>query len=253
MNPMVANTEIVRTDVFFKDLNPRQQMRLYFLLLALREGRTEQALIVAERMEKFVSACDEGPHSGVPKTAEREQDPPVAIGTSICTDDGVRSERSGATKPVSKAKGLLSDEALRRRFVNAIASGADNRRLAEEFCLSLRQANGLRLGMTRKRFPKHADRAPNPRVEQQNSLPQMRESGQDPLDDVVRFLRQRDDVIVKRGDDFLLNSRHILTAAQLVERANRKRRELGKSEFIARPVSGNGEPPAVTPALVDQI
>jgi hypothetical protein len=59
------------------------------------------------------------------------------------------------------------------------------------------------------------------------------------VDTVVQFLRQRGDVVFRTGEGFSLNSCAVLNAAELVDRANRKKAELGQTPF---PQLG-GEPP----------
>lgn len=52
------------------------------------------------------------------------------------------------------------------------------------------------------------------------------------LESVVRFMRSRDFVVVDKDDGtYELDSRHILTAGQLVERANKVRMRMGKPCF----------------------
>jgi hypothetical protein len=58
----------------------------------------------------------------------------------------------------------------------------------------------------------------------------------EPIEEVVRFLRQQDDVVVRQNDrEFLVNGRFRLDAAQLVERANRMRARHGKPAFSQGP------------------
>ena len=48
------------------------------------------------------------------------------------------------------------------------------------------------------------------------------------IEEVVRFLRRQDDVVVRQNDgEFLVNGRFRLDIAQLVERANRMRARYG--------------------------
>jgi hypothetical protein len=71
-------------------------------------------------------------------------------------------------------------------------------------------------------------------------------------EDIVRYLRQQDDVVVPNGDgEFTVNGRFRLGLAELVERANKMRRRQAKPEFqlAGRPpiqarnvTSANGHP-----------
>jgi hypothetical protein len=52
------------------------------------------------------------------------------------------------------------------------------------------------------------------------------------LENVVRYLRQRDDTVVRNGEDFfLVNGRFRMSSDELISRANRMRERAGKSPF----------------------
>jgi hypothetical protein len=58
------------------------------------------------------------------------------------------------------------------------------------------------------------------------------------LDDIVRYLRQRDDVVVSaEGGMFLVNGRFRLDPDELLLRANKMRRRQGKPEFQRVPMA----------------
>jgi hypothetical protein len=58
------------------------------------------------------------------------------------------------------------------------------------------------------------------------------------IDDVVRYLRQRDDVVVPESDgQLLVNGRFRLGPDELVERANRMRKRQGKPPFQCLPAA----------------
>src|SRR5205823_6400587 len=105
----------------------------------------------------------------------------------------------------------------RSRLLDRLANGARNAELAAEFGLSSRQVQGLRISQARI--------AKRGRTQESSSPPNPPE----PIEGVVRFLRQQDDVVVRQNDsEFLVNGRFRLDAAQLVERANRMRVRHGK-------------------------
>jgi hypothetical protein len=54
-------------------------------------------------------------------------------------------------------------------------------------------------------------------------------------DDIVRYLRQRDDVVVREGDTYLVNGRFRESLGQLAERANRMRSRQGLPPFLLMP------------------
>jgi len=65
------------------------------------------------------------------------------------------------------------------------------------------------------------------------------------LDEVVRYLRQQDDVVVPQGPgEFLLNGRFRMETTELVSRANRMRSRQGKPAF-----QWNGKAPAALDAV----
>ena len=68
------------------------------------------------------------------------------------------------------------------------------------------------------------------REQQENSLRQ-RPAPPPSLDDVVRFLRQLGDIVVRNGDHYSVNYSLSLTAQELVMRANRTRAAKGKPPF----------------------
>jgi hypothetical protein len=52
------------------------------------------------------------------------------------------------------------------------------------------------------------------------------------IEDVVRYLRQRDDTVVRQGADlFLVNGRFRMSSDELISRANRMRERAGKPTF----------------------
>lgn len=57
------------------------------------------------------------------------------------------------------------------------------------------------------------------------------------IGDVVRYLRQRDDTVVAKGEDlFLVNGRFQMSGDDLVSRANRMRSRNEKSTFLLAPL-----------------
>jgi hypothetical protein len=61
----------------------------------------------------------------------------------------------------------------------------------------------------------------------------------DLIEDVVRYLRQRDDTVVRTQENlFLVNGRFRMTTAELVSRANRMRERHQKPAFQLRPSLG---------------
>jgi hypothetical protein len=69
------------------------------------------------------------------------------------------------------------------------------------------------------------------------------------IENVVRYLRQRDDVVVPKGEDlFLVNGRFRLSSDELISRANGMRARAGKSPFqVSQPSETNSA--ATRPSL----
>jgi hypothetical protein len=66
------------------------------------------------------------------------------------------------------------------------------------------------------------------------------------IEDVVRYLRRRDDTVVPKGEDlFLVNARFPMSSDELISRANRMRERDGKSTFQLAPAGGSS-PTVVT-------
>lgn len=243
----MANLECVDTDEIFDALRPMEKMRLYFLLLSLRDIQAEQALIVAEQMERFITAGRQVPDSPVAKGEDRATAPPSSEkerdhpGANVCLDQDQGVRGYGRSE-----KGVLSNKEFRSQFISAICAGTNNKQLAERFGLTLRQVNGLRMGLAKRKIGPFADGAPSSfdgtADQQREELPRPGDMSQEIIDDIVRFLRQRGDIVVRSGENFLIDNRHTLTMRQLLERANRKRRELGKSEFSMSAVNGGTSP-----------
>jgi len=136
----------------------------------------------------------------------------------------------------------LSRPVPREEFLSAIRAGATNHQLAEAFGLTLRQANGLRIGLARRKAqaPADVETVKSDRREQGEALVGEETAPPEFIEEVVRFLRQTGDIVVRNGENYLVNARLILTMTELVERANRKRLQRGRSAFGA-------DPPGETP------
>jgi hypothetical protein len=159
----------------------------------------------SDSLETAVPPCDEGEKQPFPSVAVKQPD--------------------GENQVQKTVKVTLSDD-QRDKLLDRVSAGAKNAELAVEFGISARQAQGLRMGCARKIIDKRRDRL----VDEKQPAPEMRISAS--VDDVVRYLRQQDDVVVPQGDQaFLVNARFRLSLEELVSRANRMRTRQGKPEF----------------------
>jgi len=226
------------TDRLCEDLGPSGRRRLLFLLRALNDAKTGDALSLAAEMENFVSGASPDGADGAGSTARRAVTPDAPGASESCmpaTHEGqspAPAETLAVTDPTALCGGVP-----RQEFLDSLSAGATNRQLAEKFGLTLRQANGLRIGLARRKSPTpHSAPSPtrNGHVEQleQEPLASQRAVSPEVIEDMVRFLRQTGDIVVRSGEYYLINSRHTLTVMELVERANRKRLAQGRPAFV---------------------
>ena len=186
--------------------------RVWLLCKALECVPLNRALDLARMAEEFVlgASCDQESESPIsPHLAANSSHRQERVEWSAC-----------ANKPAAggRSKLPLSTE-QRGRLLDRHADGAHNPQLASEFGLSPKQVQGIRISEARKG---KLDRSGTPSAE---NPPQS-------IDEVVRFLRQQDHVVVREDDGrFLVNGRFKLVAAELIERANRIRARQGKPAF----------------------
>jgi len=119
----------------------------------------------------------------------------------------------------------------RQELMARIANGAPNAELASDYGLSPRQVQGIRMVAARTK-PK--------RAQVSAEAPDRVAFCATASDEVVRYLRQQDDVVVPQGPgEFLVNGRFRMDTTDLVSRANKMRSRQGKPAFQL-----NGQAPA---------
>jgi hypothetical protein len=177
--------------------------------------------------------------------------PPAAVarpsGAACVTPIGI--------KPDMAPRRSALDGAQRHEFKLAIAAGASNDELATRFGLTRRQAHGLRIGFARAKGGgsscRREEQKPHYNAaaerEQQDSFLSRRPAPSPTMEDVVRFLRQIGDVVVRNGDHYLVNYSLSLTQEEMVVRANRKRAANGKTPFSLDGASSASAPPTSLP------
>jgi hypothetical protein len=263
----------------YSGLDSSIQRRLWLLSKLLETVGPEEALGLAERMERFVvdgiptrapeaaprdvaggdamrrAAPSDGSWTVMPHlpqaTATLSSAPPSPpqepLMTFVAEPDG--AGRALLVENPQPESGRLLSEKDREAFIAALAGGADNDELARRFGITRRQANSLRMGIVKSRpalgsvMPKHVapKREPLDRkteLQLQEDFLERRRPPPETFDDVIRFLRQRGDEVVRADQDFLVNGTSKLSARQLLERANRKRAELRRplfAETLAEP------------------
>jgi hypothetical protein len=192
--------------------------RCWLLANALEHATLDQAIDLARKAEDFIA----GLHGGSQTESESHTETAAAAEPSDTLErkpDG----RTAASDQTSEQTRLGLAQEQRDKLLGRLAEGATNAELASEFGLSPRQVQGVRLGTGRKGI-KNRDRAgkdiriPTPALT--------------PVEEVIRYLRQQDDVVVRQGEGFLVNGRFQMSEAELVSRANRMRARQHRPEFV---------------------
>jgi hypothetical protein len=214
--------DLARHESLFEGLNPDEQRRLYFLLLAVDQFQPREALALAQEIDAFVTASGGPPVDADPSA--RDKGPAKAENGQRETGAGSASPSFNETPQGSVRPGKL-DRASRMDFFKAAAQGATNAELAERFGLTKRQAHALRIGMVRGSRPGQPPTRKDSQAVAESSAYQTEEG------EIIRFLRQVGDVVVKENDVFVVNSILRLSFRELVERANAKRLQRGKPRF----------------------
>jgi hypothetical protein len=207
--------------------------RLWMLYNAVGCAPFERAVELARAAEMFVAgSLPESPAAEAPThTALRHADPEETVlsGTELPASPLAVGET--ATTPNRLA---LSEE-QRDRLLTRLAGGAKNLELAIEFGLSLRQVQGLRIGCAREIARRRAQPDDNAAQHEQEPMPVVL------VEDIVRYLRQQDDVVVPQEDgSYLVNARFRMSPSELTIRANRMRTRQRKPAFELPP--GKGHP-----------
>ena len=198
--------------------------RLWLLYNSAKFLPFGDALELARAADRFVSAS-------VPES-------PAAEASSAAMQPNVRNpivERNAADIPdgsdaaahklatVRNGHFLSGDE--RDRLLTYLAEGAKNADLAVEFGLTPKQVQGFRIGCAREIARRRAYAKNGLQIRPEAATTAI-------IDDIVRYLRQRDDVVVPQEDGgYLVNGRFRMTASELVVRANRMRTREKKPMF----------------------
>jgi hypothetical protein len=198
--------------------------RCWLLIKALECATLDQAIDLARKAEDFIAGLDSG--SQVTESEAQAETAAAAAEPSDRLEPKPDSRPAASDQTSEQTRFSLSQE-QREKLLGRLAEGGTNAELASEFGLSLRQVQGVRLGTGRKGSKKR-DRA-GENIEVPTTAPT-------PLEGVIRYLRQQDDVVVRNGDGFLVNGRFQMSASELVSRANKMRARQHRPEF-ALPVA----------------
>ena len=197
--------------------------RLWLLHRALQHRPFGEAIELACNAEAFITGSPANEYlssARVDERASQVSERPAQPSEQISSDGS--DERPTVTK---RTRLELSAE-HRERLLDRLAQGAKNIELAAEFGVSSKQVQGLRMGCAReiaqrrdqlRKKPVHPDQTPAQSAS---------------VEDIVRYLRQQDDVVVLQEDgSYLINGRFRMPVAELIVRANRMRSRQGQPVF----------------------
>jgi hypothetical protein len=198
--------------------------RLWLLCSALKCLPFDRAIELARAAEAFVRGSHLDSQAG---DTRGDAEAPAGLEQ---TERFIKEASSGVgpvEEPIAKKRTRLALSAeLRDRLLDRLAEDAKNAELAAEFGLSLQQVQGVRIGCAREIAKRRAQLSRKPVHSDQTVIPSAS------IDEIVRYLRQQDDVVVpQENGHFLINGRFHLAFADLVSRANRMRARQRKPEF----------------------
>jgi hypothetical protein len=208
--------------------------RLWLLYNALHGLPFDRAIEMARTAEAFVTGSATEKHAG---DARVDAKPPVAeavertdqhideISSSPIIGEEPSNPDVGHLTATKRTRLTLPAE-QRDRLLDRLAEGAKNGELATEFGLSLQQVQGIRIGCARD-IAKRRDQRGNGTAHSQQVL-----SHSASMEEIIRYLRQQDDVVVpQENGQFLVNGRFHMPLADLAARANRMRARQRKPAF----------------------
>ena len=210
--------------------------RCWLLLKALESVPLDQAVGWARTAETFIAG---GTLSNTAEASTVSSDGTVQAGSEVRRPIDAPTVAPASTDLGTQNRSRMSLSPERReQLLRRLAQGARNAELATEFELTSQQVQGLRIGLARKNVRGREERLPTPPAPDQT--PAIGVS----VDEVVRYLRQQDDVVVSAENGaFLVNGRFKLDLIELVARANRMRTRQGKPGFelnTSKAASANG-------------
>lgn len=202
--------------------------RLWLLWKGLECAPLDRAMEYARAADAFITTG----------TAELSRADASAAAENAADGNKIAPALPPRSRPISheeapKRTGLALSPEKREQLLDQLAAGATNSEVAREFGSTSRQVQGIRLGAARE-IAKRRDRQAKKDADPDDA-------GEPPAsaEEIVRYLRQQDDVVVPQDDgQFLVNGRFRLGFSELISRANRMRHRQGKPEFTV--VNGHG-------------
>lgn len=201
--------------------------RCWFLSKAAECGDFGRALEMARAAEEFVIGADETQIEAIPVAcAESKVAPTPEKAVAAPPPAPVPAAPPAKAEPERKPGRLALSDDRRDELLDRLAQGARNRELADLFGVSPQQIQGVRMGAARE----IAERRSRVRPAEADADSEIEAT----VDDVVRYLRQQDDVVVRQEDGtFLVNGRFRLGASELIAKANRMLERQHKPVFKA--------------------
>lgn len=195
--------------------------RLWLLEQALRSVPLEAAVELARTAEAFImGSAGETVTDDPTAMIRRDQEP---------SEPTVQPVSAGSADREAARTGFPLTEDQRDRLLERLSEGARNAELVAEFGISAKQVQGFRMGCNREiasRRTRLADKSLGPETQHQPA----NETAS--IDEIVRYLRQQDDVVVSQEDGwYMVNGRFRMSVAELADRANRIRSRQQKPAF----------------------
>jgi DNA-binding CsgD family transcriptional regulator len=204
-------------------LGNSERRRCWLLLKALECSPLDLAIDLARAADEFIA----GAHPGRRIDGSIHSKTEVGALQRCETTHPVSEAPPSPDRPASQKRTALAlSQEQREQLLRRLAQGARNGELANEFGISSRQVQGIRMGSARQIAGLRRT------VDEQEQGSQPAPAVSVSIDEIVRYLRQQDDVVVpQEGGEFLVNARFRLPLEKLVTRANRMRARQGKPEF----------------------
>src|ERR1051326_6235773 len=195
--------------------------RLWLLEQALRSVPLEAAVELARTAEAFImGSAGETVTDDPTAVIRRDQEP---------SEPTVQPVSAGSADREAAHTGFPLTEDQRDRLLERRAEGARDAEVVAEFRISAKQVQGFRMGCNREianRRTRLAEKSLGPATQHQPAA----ETAS--IDEIVRYLRQQDDVVVSQEDGwYLVNGRLRMSVAELAARANRIRSRQQKPAF----------------------
>ncbi len=208
-------------------LEDQQRRRCWLLYKALENLPLDRAIDLARAAEAFVTGLSAQHLSDAPAHPE-----PAALSSHAGEEQPhspMVDNLSNLARPIAQKRSRLALPPRQRELLlDRIARGGKNAEVAAEYGLSPKQVHGIRMGSAREIAKRREYLSETERPDQGAcAVPAS-------VDEIVRYLRQQDDVVVPQGDgEFLVNARFRLQFDELVARANRMRTRQRKPEFAS--------------------